>query len=181
MGLPTSAVYVLLSIVLAPALVKMGIFPLAAHMFIFYLGMMSFLTPPVAMSSYTAAGIAGSDLWTTSMDAIRTGASGYFLPFLFALNPALILHGTILEIVFAIATVVLSGAYLSWAAEGSLGALRLTQAERIAALALAVVIGTATLWLGTDSLLNLAVLAAGGVLIFLFRRNAATRSAAPAE
>jgi TRAP transporter 4TM/12TM fusion protein len=181
MGLPTSAVYVLLSIVLAPALVKMGIFPLAAHMFIFYLGMMSFLTPPVAMSSYTAAGIAGSDLWTTSMDAIRTGASGYFLPFLFALNPALILHGTILEIVFAIATVVLSGAYLSWAAEGSLGALRLTQAERIGALALAVVIGTATLWLGTDSLLNLAVLAAGGVLIFLFRRNAATRSAAPAE
>src|SRR5690606_11267589 len=53
MGLPTSAVYVLLSVVLAPALVKMGIVPLAAHLFIFYLGMMSFLTPPVAMSSYT--------------------------------------------------------------------------------------------------------------------------------
>ena len=71
MGLPTSAVYVLLSIVLAPALVKMGIEPLAGHMFIFYLGMMSFLTPPVAISSYTAAGIAKTDMWTTSVDAIR--------------------------------------------------------------------------------------------------------------
>jgi len=175
MGLPTSAVYVLLSVVLAPALVKMGIYPLAAHMFIFYLGMMSFLTPPVAMSSYTAAGIAGSDLWTTSIDAIRTGASGYFLPFLFALNPALILHGTLTEIVYAIATVVLSGAYLSWAAEGSISAVRLSAAERAGALALAVIIGTSTLWLDAASHLNLGVLAAGLALAFLFHRFAGMR------
>jgi TRAP transporter 4TM/12TM fusion protein len=175
MGLPTSAVYVLLSVVLAPAMVKMGIEPLAAHMFIFYLGMMSFLTPPVAMSSYTAAGVAGSDLWTTSIDAIRMGASGYFLPFLFALNPALILYGSATEIVYAISTVVLSGAYLSWAAEGSIGVIRLTRPERLGALLLATAIGTATLWLGVDSPFNLAVLAAGGLLVLLFRRAAATR------
>jgi TRAP-type uncharacterized transport system fused permease subunit len=175
MGLPTSAVYVLLSIVLAPALVKMGIEPLAAHMFIFYLGMMSFLTPPVAISSYTAAGIAKTDMWTTSVDAIRIGASGYLLPFLFVLNPALILYGSISQIAYAISTVVLSGAYLSWAAEGSVGAHLMKRGERIAALILAVAIGTSTLWLGTDSPLNLAVLAAGGILIFAFRRMAVAR------
>jgi TRAP transporter 4TM/12TM fusion protein len=178
MGLPTSAVYVLLSVVLAPALVKMGIVPLAAHMFIFYLGMMSFLTPPVAMSSYTAAGVAGSDLWTTSIDAIRMGASGYFLPFLFALNPALILYGTSTEIVYAISTVVLSGAYLSWAAEGSIGVFRLTGLERIGALLIATAVGTSTLWLGADSPFNLAVLAAGGLVIVLFRKAAAARQVA---
>jgi TRAP-type uncharacterized transport system fused permease subunit len=178
MGLPTSAVYVLLSVVLAPALVKMGIVPLAAHMFIFYLGMMSFLTPPVAMSSYTAAGVAGSDLWTTSIDAIRMGASGYFLPFLFALNPALILYGTSTEIVYAISTVVLSGAYLSWAAEGSIGVFRLTGLERIGALLIATAVGTSTLWVGADSPFNLAVLAAGGLVIVLFRKAAAARQVA---
>ena len=175
MGLPTSAVYVLLSVVLAPALIKMDLFPLAAHMFIFYLGMMSFLTPPVAMSSYTAAGIARSDLWTTSVDAIRIGASGYLLPFLFVLNPALILHGSVTEMIYAVTTVVLSGAYLAWAAEGSVGAISMTRAERIGALALAIAIGTATLWLGSDSAFNIAVLAAGGVLVLLFRRAAAAR------
>jgi TRAP transporter 4TM/12TM fusion protein len=181
MGLPTSAVYVLLSVVLAPALVKMGINPLAAHMFLFYLGMMSFLTPPVAMSSYTAGAIAGADLWTTSVDAIRTGASGYLLPFVFALNPALILHGTVAEVIFAVATVLLSGAYLSWAAERGIGRVPLTTAERVLSLALAFVIGTATLWLGPASPLNLGVVAAGVVLAFVFHRLASGRvRAAPA-
>jgi TRAP transporter 4TM/12TM fusion protein len=180
MGLPTSAVYVLLSIVLAPALVKMGIEPLAGHMFIFYLGMMSFLTPPVAISSYTAAGIAKTDMWTTSVDAIRIGASGYLLPFLFVLNPALILYGSWSEIGYAISTVVLSGAYLAWAAEGSVGEYLLSKTERILALVLAVAIGTSTLWLGRDSIFNFAVLAAGLLLIVAFRRTAAGRQRAPA-
>jgi TRAP transporter 4TM/12TM fusion protein len=180
MGLPTSAVYVLLSIVLAPALVKMGIEPLAAHMFIFYLGMMSFLTPPVAISSYTAAGIAKTDMWTTSIDAIRIGASGYLLPFLFVLNPALILYGSISQIGYAISTVVLSGAYLAWAAEGSVGAHVMNSGERIAALVLAIAIGTSTLWLGTDSPFNLAVLAGGGLLVLVFCRFVAARRHAPA-
>jgi TRAP transporter 4TM/12TM fusion protein len=180
MGLPTSAVYVLLSVVLAPALVKMGLEPLAAHMFIFYLGMMSFLTPPVAMSSYTAAGIAGADLWTTSTDAIRTGASGYLLPFIFALNPALILLGTWTEVIYATTTVMLSGAYLSWAAEGSMGATVLTRSERLLALALALLIGSSTIWLGPAAHANLAVLAAGVAIALVFRKFAAARRSVPA-
>jgi TRAP-type uncharacterized transport system fused permease subunit len=158
----------------------MGLYPLAAHMFIFYLGMMSFLTPPVAMSSYTAAGIAGTDLWTTSVDAIRTGASGYLLPFLFALNPALILHGSGIEIAYAVATVAISGAYLSWAAESSMGALPLSGAERVAALALALMIGTSTIWLGSTSHLNVAVAVFGIAFMFAFSRLAAARRRAAA-
>lgn len=180
MGLPTSAVYVLLSVVLAPALVKMGIFPLAAHMFIFYLGMMSFLTPPVAMSSYTAAALAKSDLWTTSVDALRIGAAGYLLPFMFAMNPALILEGSWLEIFYAISTVVLSAGYLAFAAESSVGSIPLTRAERAASLVLALVIGSSTIWLGSDSPANLAVLAAGIAVCVLFRRLAAPRRSVPA-
>jgi TRAP transporter 4TM/12TM fusion protein len=175
MGLPTSAVYVLLSVILAPALVKMGLFELGAHMFIFYLGMMSFLTPPVAMASYTAAAIARTDLWTTSVYALRTGMSGYFLPFLFVLNPALLLHGSAIEIVYAIATVALSGTYLAWAAEGSLGAIRLTWAERVAAFALAAIIGTVTLWSGSDSPVNVAVIVAGAGFAIFYRRAVAAR------
>jgi TRAP-type uncharacterized transport system fused permease subunit len=182
MGLPTTAVYVLLSVVLAPALVKMGIEPLAAHMFIFYLGMMSFLTPPVAMSSYTAAAIANADLWETSIDAVRTGTSGYLLPFIFALNPALILIGSPIEVVFAVATVLMSAAFLSWAAESSVGAIPMTQMERIAAVVLALGIGSSTLAFGPASLANLAVLIAGGLLILGFSRfaNGRPREAARA-
>jgi TRAP-type uncharacterized transport system fused permease subunit len=154
---------------------------LAAHMFIFYLGMMSFLTPPVAMSSYTAAAIANADLWETSVDAVRTGASGYLLPFIFALNPALVLVGSPLEIVFAVATVLMSAAFLSWTAESSLGAIPLTQLERAAGLVLALGIGSSTLAFGPASLANLAVLVVGGVVILAFRRLTNGRMRVPAQ
>jgi TRAP transporter 4TM/12TM fusion protein len=175
MGLPTSAVYVLLSVVLAPALVKMGLFELGAHMFIFYLGMMSFLTPPVAMASYTAAALAKTDLWTTSVDALRVGVSGYLLPFMFVLNPALLLHGSAMEILYAVATVGLSGAFLAFAAERSIGAIPLRRGEQIAAFVLAGVVGTSTLWLGGASPLNLMVVLVASALIATFPRFAAGR------
>jgi len=143
---------------------------------------MSFLTPPVAMSSYTAAAIANADLWETSVDAVRTGTSGYLLPFIFALNPALILIGSPLEVVFAVTTVLMSAAFLSWAAESSVGAIPMTQAERIAALVLALGIGSSTLAFGPASLANFAVLIAGGLLILAFSRfaNGRVRAAARA-
>ena len=149
--------------------------PLAAHMFIFYLGMMSFLTPPVAMSSYTAAAIANADLWETSVDAVRTGASGYLLPFLFALNPALILIGSPVEIVFAVATVLMSAALLSWAAESSLGAIPLTPLDRVAALLLALVTGCSTFIFGPGSMANLAMVLGAGLAVLAFRKLARSR------
>jgi len=167
MGMPTAAVYVLLSIVLAPTLVKMGIEPLAAHLFIFYFGLMSMLTPPVAMASFAAASIAGSDLWRTSLDALKLGASGYLLPFVFVLNPALLLHGTALASLYAIATVVLSGAMIAWAAEGTIGRAIIGAPARLVLLLAALLLGLSTILLGTESVWNLAALLGGGALSLL--------------
>ncbi|HZM36484.1 MAG TPA: TRAP transporter fused permease subunit [Burkholderiales bacterium] len=169
MGIPTSAVYVLLSVILAPALVKMGMVPLAAHMFIFYFGLMSMLTPPVAMASYAAAGIANAGLWQTSWSGIRLGASGYLLPFVFALNPALLWKGTPLAIFYACTTVLLSGAMLGWAVESSIGARQVGAVARIALFAGALGVGGATILVGVESPLNVAFLAAGVALCAALR------------
>ncbi len=93
MGMTVSACYIFLSILLAPALVQAGLNPLASHLFILYWGMMSYITPPVALASITAANIAGSNAWATSVSAMRLGSVLFILPFMFVLNPALIMQG----------------------------------------------------------------------------------------
>lgn len=169
MGIPTAAVYVLLSVVLAPALTKIGLQPLAAHMFIFYFGLMSMLTPPVAIASYAAASIAGADLWRTSWAGLRLGFSGYLLPFVFVLNPALLWQDTLAAGLLATVSVVLSGAMLSWAAEGSLGSRPLAAAARTGLLAAALIVGSATVWWGAHAWGVLGVCAAGVGLVLALR------------
>ncbi len=93
MGMTVSAVYIFLSILLAPALVEAGLNPLASHLFILYWGMMSYITPPVALSAITAANLAGAGATKTSFYAMRMGAVLFILPFLFVINPSLILQG----------------------------------------------------------------------------------------
>jgi TRAP transporter 4TM/12TM fusion protein len=93
MGMTVSACYIFLSILLAPALINAGLNPLASHLFILYWGMMSYLTPPVALAAITAAGIAGSSPVKTGFHAMRLGAVLFILPFLFVIEPALILQG----------------------------------------------------------------------------------------
>jgi TRAP transporter 4TM/12TM fusion protein len=115
MGLPTIGVYVMLAILVAPALVKVGVPPLAAHLFILYFGMMSLITPPVAPAAYVAAAIAGSPSMATGWTAMRFGWSAYIVPFLFVYSPAILLKGTVWDI--AIVTVTsLAGIWLICAA-----------------------------------------------------------------
>ncbi len=104
MGLPTMSLYILLSILIAPALVILGITPMAAHLFILYFGMLSMITPPIAFASYTAAAIARSDSMRTGWAGMRLGAVAYIIPFLFALSPALLLDGSFQEIALVITT-----------------------------------------------------------------------------
>jgi TRAP transporter 4TM/12TM fusion protein len=105
MGMPTLAVYVLLAAVIAPSLVEVGISPLAAHMFILYLGMMSFLTPPVAIAAFFAANLAQAPPMATGWTAMRFGWTAYVIPFLFVFSPALLLQNdNILVTVITIAT-----------------------------------------------------------------------------
>jgi TRAP transporter 4TM/12TM fusion protein len=169
MGIPTAAVYVLLSVVLAPALTKIGLQPLAAHMFIFYFGLMSMLTPPVAIASYAAASIAGADLWRTSWAGLRLGFSGYLLPFVFVLNPALLWQDTLAAGLLATVSVVLSGAMLGWAAEGSLGSRPMSAAARAVLLVAALFVGSATVWWGAHAWGVLGVCAAGAGLVLALR------------
>jgi TRAP transporter 4TM/12TM fusion protein len=104
MGLPTIGVYVMLAILVAPALVKVGVPPLAAHLFILYFGMMSLITPPVAPAAYVAAAIAGSPSMATGWTAMRFGWSAYIVPFLFVYAPAILLKGSVADIVVVTAT-----------------------------------------------------------------------------
>ena len=99
MGMPTTVVYVLLATLVGPALVAMGLTPLSAHFFFFYFGVLAAITPPVALASYAAASIAGSDFDKTGWAAFRIALPSFLVPFFFARNPALLLEGTALEVV----------------------------------------------------------------------------------
>ena len=120
MGMTVSACYIFLSILLAPALIAAGLNPMASHLFILYWGMMSYLTPPVALAAITAAGVAGSAPVKTGFYAMRLGAVLFVLPFLFVINPALILQGPWIGIVTASLTAIIAIWVLSSAMEGYL-------------------------------------------------------------
>jgi TRAP transporter 4TM/12TM fusion protein len=103
MSLPTAVVYITLAVLVGPALTQLGVDPLAAHLFLFYFGMLSLITPPDCLATYTAAAIAHSDFWKTGWSGMRLGIAAYIVPFVFALHPALILKGTVGQILLAIA------------------------------------------------------------------------------
>ena len=109
MGMPTLGVYVLLAILVAPSLVEVGISPLAAHMFILYFGMMSLITPPVAVAAFFAASIAKAPAMATGWTCMRFGWTAYIVPFLFVFSPSLLLQGSpgvlIIDVASAIAGV----------------------------------------------------------------------------
>ena len=104
--LPTTVVYITLAVLAAPALIQLGIPPLAAHLFLFYFGMVSLITPPDCLPVYIAASIARANFWQTGWTAMRLGIAAYVVPFIFALHPPLIFIGTAKEILVAIGTAV---------------------------------------------------------------------------
>jgi TRAP transporter 4TM/12TM fusion protein len=98
-GLPTSATYIITSIMAAPALIQLGIPKLVAHMFVFYFGILADLTPPTAISTYATASIAGADVWKTQWLGMTLSLSGFIIPFSFAYDPALLLlSGSVVHI-----------------------------------------------------------------------------------
>ena len=92
LGLTTTACYIFLAILVGPALEKLGLNKMAVHMFIFYWGMLSSITPPVAIASFAAAGIAGAPAMKTGWESMWVGSIIYFIPFFFVVNPALVLQ-----------------------------------------------------------------------------------------
>ncbi len=104
MGMPTVGVYVLLAALVAPAMVKVGLSPMASHMFVMYFGMMSMITPPVALAAYAAASLANTDPMRTGWVAVRFGWIAFVIPFLFIRSPSLLLEGSLSTIVTSLIT-----------------------------------------------------------------------------
>ncbi len=99
MGMPSGVIYLMLALLIAPALVESGIPRLASHLFIFYFGMLSMITPPICIAVFAACAVAGTNFWQTGWAAVRLGIAAYVVPFVFVYQPALIFDGTTAEIV----------------------------------------------------------------------------------
>jgi len=164
MGMPTVGVYLLLAVLVAPSLVESGVEPIAAHLFIFYLGMMSMVTPPVGIGAFFAASIAKAPPMATAFESMRFGWTAYIIPFLFVFSPALLLIGNPVDSLIAVATAVLgvyaiSAAFIGWL-HGPAGLVRRTA---IAAAGVALLLppgigGELTLWVNGAGLIVLAIL-----------------------
>jgi len=104
MGMPTTPAYIVMVSLLVPALIAMGVVVPAAHLFAFYFAILSAITPPVALAVFAAAGLAKTDMWASGWAAMKIGAAGFIVPFMFVFQPALLLIGTWGEVIFAVAS-----------------------------------------------------------------------------
>lgn len=120
MGLPSTAVYILVAILIAPAIIALGVEPISAHMFAYWFGTMANITPPVATAAFAAAAIAGSNPFSTGFTAIRIGLAGFILPFMFVFGTPLLLIGTTVEIVTVTTTALIGVSALAAALVGYL-------------------------------------------------------------
>ena len=164
MGMPTVGVYLLLAVLIAPSLIQSGVEPIAAHLFIFYLGMMSMVTPPIGIGAFFAAAIAKASPMATAWEAMRFGWTAYIVPFLFVFSPALLLIGEPLEIVTAVLTAIVgvyavSAAFVGWL-RGPIGYFRriLTAVSGLALLLPPGIGGEGTLWINGAGFILLALL-----------------------
>jgi len=174
-GLPTTAAYAIGASVLAPALIRLGAPPLAAHMFLFYFSVLSAVTPPVAFASFAAASIAKAPMWDTSIESMRFGIAGYIVPFMFVYGTALLVGTTPWpETVLALATGTLGTLALAAAVIGYL-TRRATIVERLALLASSLLLIKPGL--GTD-LIGLSLLV-GVAIVQRFFRASVPRPAQP--
>ena len=179
MGMPTVSVYILTATLLAPALVQLGLSPMAAHMFVLYNGMLSMITPPVALAAYAAAQLAGESGWKTGWEACRVGWSTFVLPFLFAAMPGLLFEAPPTTALADLARSLL-GIYLGTAAVVGYEAAPLNRARRLAFAAAAIMVAMpmqafdGAVWLSAVGLLL------GALLIYMERRGRGTAGAKPA-
>jgi TRAP transporter 4TM/12TM fusion protein len=120
MGMTVSACYIFLATLLAPALVELGLNPIGSHLFVLYWGMLSYITPPVALAAITAAQIAGASGMRSAFKAMRLGATLFVLPFVFVYEPALLLDGPTLTVIAAVGTAALALTLISCAFESYL-------------------------------------------------------------
>jgi TRAP transporter 4TM/12TM fusion protein len=164
MGMPTLVCYILLAVTTAPPLIQMGIPPMAAHLFIFYFGMLSMVTPPVGMAFYAGAAVAGADTMKTGWAAWRIALAGFLLPFMFVYNPSLLLMGDPLDAALASVTAVLGAGCLSAAVVGHMR-LPLPAFERM------IMLAASLLLIKPGWITDMVGLALLGIVIFTSQRK----------
>jgi len=120
MGMPATAVYILSASLLAPPLISLGVSPLCAHFFVFYFSVISCITPPVALTTYAAAGLAKTNPNKAGWTAFYYGILAYIIPFIFVYDDALLFQGSILNIIFALLTALVGTYGLGGALQGYL-------------------------------------------------------------
>jgi TRAP-type uncharacterized transport system fused permease subunit len=118
MGMPTTAAYIMLAVLAAPAMVSLGIRPLTAHLFVFYFGTLSMLTPPVCLSVFAAASIANAPTGKIALQAVKLAIAGYVVPFVFLFNPGVVLVGSPLEIALSIFFIIIVILFFAISFEG---------------------------------------------------------------
>ncbi|HXZ55277.1 MAG TPA: TRAP transporter fused permease subunit [Burkholderiales bacterium] len=159
LGLPTVGVYIIMATLIAPALVKVGVTPMAAHMFLLYFGVMSMVTPPVALSAFAAANIAGADVDKTGWTATRIGWAAYIVPFLFAVSPSLLMSGDPLTIVWSVITAGL-GIWM-----GTIGVVGYYSGPIAAPLRILFIVGGVLLLIPTDAFRGAAFADVAGLIL----------------
>jgi TRAP transporter 4TM/12TM fusion protein len=118
MGMPTAVIYILLAILVAPTLTNLGILPIAAHLFLFYFGMLSMITPPVCLATFAAATIGRCNFWQAGWTGTRLGIVAYIIPFFFVFHPELLMIGKPLDILLTIASAVVGIMFVAAACAG---------------------------------------------------------------
>lgn len=118
MGLDAIPAYITLATLMAPALIDLGVPDIAAHLYVVYWGLASFYTPPMCIVVYVVIGISGTKVWETGWEAVRIGIAAFFIPFGFALNPALMLRGSLSEIFWAVGTATIGAILVACGARG---------------------------------------------------------------
>lgn len=164
MGMPTVSAYIMVAILMAPALNEMGIYVLSAHLFIFYFALLSFVTPPVALASYAAAALAKANATRTGITAFQLTLPGFIVPFAFVYNPALVMNGAWHEILLVTVSSIL-GVYAMAGAIVGVHFRSSTRIERLVAFAGAILLITPNL---VTDLAGLALVA--GMLALQLRR-----------
>ena len=168
MGVPTTAAYLVLASLVAPTMIQLGIPPLAAHMFIFYFGCISSITPPVALAAYAGAGLAGCDPNKTGYKAFRLAFCSFLMPYLFVYNPVLLMEGGVLDILWSLVTALIGAYLLASGFEGFFFRWSLKWFERplmILGAVMLIVPGMVT------DLLGIAIIVVEFVTEFMFKRS----------
>ncbi|MBL8807836.1 MAG: TRAP transporter permease [Rhodospirillales bacterium] len=169
MGMPTTPAYIIMVSLLVPAIMKLGVITPAAHMFAFYFAILSAITPPVALAVFAAAGLAKADLWASGWAAVKVGAAGFIVPFMFVFDPALLMIGEWPAILKACCTASLGILMLAAGLHGYL-LRRATNVER------ALLVAAALALVYPDAVWDIVGLALGAAVVAMQKLRPAPQS-----